>query len=88
MEIVFLRQAYRFIKKADKGLKEKIKLEVLQIKEDPRVGKLLNGKKLKGVRSHRFAYSKTQYRIAYKIENDLIIVFIASRENFYRDLTN
>lgn len=85
MKIIFLRQAYRFIKRADLPLKEKIREEVLKIACDPKVGKLLGGS-LKGMRSHRFFFASTQYRIAYFVKQDLIVISVASRENFYRDL--
>lgn len=85
MEIVFLRQAHKFIKKADKPLKEKIREEVLKIGENPKIGKSLNGK-LKNLRSHHFGFIRTQYRIAYEVRGNLIIVAIGTRENFYRDL--
>ena len=87
MEIVFLRQAHRFIKKADKPLKEKIREEVLKIGENPRIGEALTGK-LKHLRSHHFSFVRTQYRIAYETRNDLIIIAIGTRENFYRDLVD
>ena len=87
MKIVFLRQAHRFIKKANKGLKEKLKQEIINIQSNPYEGKPLKGK-LKGVYSHKCVYKQTHYRIAYHIENNIIIISIASRENFYRDLTN
>lgn len=85
MEIVFLRQAHRFIKKADKPLKEKIREEVLRIGQNPKIGESLAGK-LKKLRSHHFSFVRTQYRIVYEIKDDLIVVVIGTRENFYRDL--
>lgn len=85
MKIIFLRQPYKFIKRADRNLKEKIEEEVLKIKENPSVGKQLKGR-LKGVQSHHFVFVKVNYRIAYKVVRDLIIISIATRENFYRDL--
>lgn len=85
MEIFFLRQAHRFIKKADSHLKEKIKQEVLKIKENPSLGETLSGN-FKGLRSHHFSFTKTQYRIAYQFKENILIIAIASRENFYRDL--
>lgn len=87
MEIVFLRQAHRFIKKADKPLKEKIREEVLRIGENPKIGEYLTGK-LKNLRSYHFSFVRTQYRIAYTIKDDLIVVAIGTRENFYRDLVD
>lgn len=85
MEIIFLRQAHRFIRKADKPLREKIKSEVLKIKGDPYAAEKLEGK-LKQIRSHHFGFQGTQYRIAYQIIDNIIVISIASRENFYRDL--
>jgi mRNA-degrading endonuclease RelE of RelBE toxin-antitoxin system len=85
MEIIFLRQAHRFVKKADSPLKEKIREEVLKIGENPKIGNPLTGK-LKKLRSHHFSFTGTQYRVAYEVRGNLIIVAIGSRENFYRDL--
>lgn len=85
MEVRFLRQPFKYIRKADKGLKEKIQEEIQVIKNNPKVGKLLKGK-LKSIRAHKFALSKTNYRIAYSVENNILVIYIASRENFYKDL--
>ena len=86
MKIIFLRQAYKFIRRADLPLREKIRNEVLRIDKSPKIGKFLTGSVLKGVRSHRFNFTGVNYRIAYQIKDDLIIISIASRENFYKDL--
>lgn len=85
MEILFLRQAHQFIKRTDAPLKEKIREEVLKVALDPNSGQLLHGK-LKGLRSHHFHFVRTEYRIAYFVKDNVMIVAIASRENFYRDL--
>ncbi len=85
MKIVFLRQAHGFVKKSDKLLKEKIKEEVLKILKNPKIGEQLTGK-FKNLHSHHFRLLRTQYRIAYMVKNNLIIVAIGTRENFYRDL--
>lgn len=86
MKIIFLRQAYRFIRRADLPLREKIQNEVLRIDKNPKIGKSLTGGNLKGLRSYRFNFAGVNYRIAYQIKDNLIIISIASRENFYRDL--
>ncbi len=85
MRIIFLRQPYKFIKRADENLKKKIEEEVLKIKENTSIGELLKGR-LKGVRAHHFVFVRVNYRVAYKVIGDLIIISIATRENFYRDL--
>jgi mRNA-degrading endonuclease RelE of RelBE toxin-antitoxin system len=87
MEIRFFRQAHRFIKKADTPLKEKLKEEILKIRDNPTIGELLTGK-LKYLRAHHFNFIRTQYRLAYTVEKNLIIIAIGTRENFYRDLLN
>ncbi|MFC1615922.1 type II toxin-antitoxin system RelE/ParE family toxin [Patescibacteria group bacterium] len=86
MKIIFLRQPYKFIKRADKDLKEKIKEKVLKIQKNPSIGKRLKSKRLRRIRSYHFVFVKVNYRIAYKVIDDLIIISIATRENFYRDL--
>jgi len=85
MEIIFLRQPHKFIRGADNLLKSKLREEVLLIKEFPKMGKLLKGK-LKTLRVHKFVFNKTNYRIAYMLEGNILVVYIASRENFYKDL--
>lgn len=86
MKIIFLRQPHKFIKRADKNLKDKIKEEILKIQKNPIIGEKLKGNRLKGILSYHFVFIKVHYRIAYKVVGDLIIISIATRENFYRDL--
>lgn len=85
MKVTYLRQPARFIKKSSKVLKSAIRNEIEVINDNPKVGKQLKGK-LKSLRTHRFIFNKVHYRIAYKFNNDLLIIYIASRENFYKDL--
>jgi len=85
MEVIFLRQAYKFIKNADKPLKEKIKQEILNIQKNPyKAEKLRN--KLQDIYSHHFSFQSVQYRIAYKIIDNIIVIAVGTRENFYRSL--
>lgn len=35
-----------------------------------------------------FGFIRTQYRIAYEVRSNLIIVAVETRENFYRDLVD
>ena len=86
MKIVFLRQPYGFIKRADKNLKEKIKGEILKIQKKPFDGYRLRGISLREFFCHHFVFIRVNYRIVYKIAGNLIIVTIATRENFYKDL--
>ena len=80
-----MRQPYRFIKKAKAPLKSKIAEELERIVSNPKLGKALTGK-LKLVRSHKFTTAGVHYRIAYRVTNHMLVILIASRENFYRDL--
>ncbi len=86
MEIIFLRQAHHFIRKADKPLRQRIKAEILRIKQNPFLSDKLHGK-LKHIYSHHFSFKGTHYRIAYKVVDNIIVIMISSRENFYRDLS-
>jgi len=79
------------LKKIDKRVAKEIKEQHLDIiLENP-----LEADKLKGKLSHLYSYhfqkNGTQYRIAYEVLEDDMIVFhymVASRENFYRKLGN
>ena len=86
MEVVFLRQPYKFIQKAKAELTQKIKEEILVIAENPEVGKKLSGVKFKHIYIYKFVFIKVHYRIAYTVKNNIIVVCIATRENFYKDL--
>jgi mRNA-degrading endonuclease RelE of RelBE toxin-antitoxin system len=85
VKIKLLRQPFKFIKKAKAPLKSRITEELERIATDPKLGKALTGK-LKSIRSHKFTSVGVQYRIAYQIQGHVIVILIASRENFYRDL--
>jgi len=80
--------AHRRYKKFDPLLKKKIKGEANKLSEDPHRYEELKGP-LSGIRSYHFDYSKTQYRIAYRILEDkkeIEVVLVKSREGFYQIL--
>ena len=80
--------AHRRYKKFNPLLKKKIKEEANKISEDPHRYEELKGP-LKDIRSYHFDYTKTQYRIAYRILEDqkqIEIVLVKSRESFYQTL--
>ena len=80
--------AYRRYKKFDAGLQQKIKEGAKKLSEDPHIYEELKGP-LIGIRSYHFDYSKTQYRIAYRILEDkkeIEVVLVKSREGFYQTL--
>lgn len=86
MKQVILRpKAIRFIKKADTPLKEKIKTELRALAKTPLQNPKLSPP-LAPLRSHHFKHQGTDYRMAYLIEGDVIVVLIGTRENFYKGL--
>ncbi|NQV12170.1 type II toxin-antitoxin system RelE/ParE family toxin [Candidatus Uhrbacteria bacterium] len=85
MEIQLLRQPHKFIRKAKSPLKKAIIEELDRIAKNPKIGKLLVGK-LKLIRSHKFTSAGVHYRVAYMVKKNVLVILIASRENFYRDL--
>lgn len=85
MEVVFLRQAHKFIRTAGKSLRARIREEVTLIQQNPNTGEQLTGK-LKGIYSHHFSYAGVQYRLAYKVVNNIVVIAVGSRENFYKKL--
>jgi addiction module RelE/StbE family toxin len=77
------------LKKLDKPVIKEIQRQLDIIVSLPMAGEELVGN-LAGIYSHHFKYSSVEYRIAYMVENDkLIIYFISatSRENFYKNLS-
>lgn len=86
MEIRILKPAHRFIQRADKGLKEKIKNEIIKVAQNPYIGSPLSGSKLKKIFRYKFYYKGIHYRIAYAIEENILVILISSRENFYAKL--
>ena len=80
--------AHRRYKKFDPALQDRIKDESKKLSKDPHRYEELKGP-LRGIRSYHFKYSKTQYRIAYRIldqKKEIEILLIKSRENFYHGL--
>ena len=64
---------------------KRIQKEIDTLLKDPYNNPPLKGT-LKHIRSHHFYFQRNQFRIAYSIEDDVIVVLIASRENFYEKL--
>lgn len=85
MEIIFLRKAHKFIQKCNYTLYLKIKKEIEKIKIDPNQNTTLKGA-LFPIRSHHFFFKKYEYRIAYRIEDNIIVIMIATQENFYEKI--
>ncbi len=89
-DIKFNNASATFIKKIkDKKLKEKYKIAIEKISENPFIGIPKKGD-LSGIYGYDIYYNKTNYEIAYKIYQDdqnLVVVILAgTRENFYEQL--
>ena len=87
-QVFMAPSAHRRYKKFDPLLKEKIKEEANKLSEDPHRYEELKGP-LRGIRSYHFDYSRTQYRIAYRIleeRKQIEVVLVKSRESFYQTL--
>jgi mRNA-degrading endonuclease RelE of RelBE toxin-antitoxin system len=85
MKTSYLRRAQKFLDKSSRDLRVKTYAEINKLKIKPYSGKKLKGRHI-NLRSHRFRYKGNSYRIAYRIEKGIIVVYIAGRENFYNDL--
>ena len=87
-QVFMAPSAHRRFKKFDPPLQQRIKEEAKRLSEDPHRYEELRGP-LRGIRSYHFNYTKTQYRIAYRILEDkkeIEIVLMKSRESFYQTL--
>jgi|SRR3989339_1179084 len=88
-EILLTRTADKCQKKLDKPLRIVVRDSLLEIAEDPEnMGEKLSTP-LTDVYSHHIKYKGKEFRVAYTIEeNDMVVVFhlIAAHENFYRKL--
>jgi mRNA interferase RelE/StbE len=89
-EILFSSQAEKFLKKlGEKPLKEAFRKSLLQLAEDPYIGKIKRGD-LSGIYGYDFKYKGTTYEIAYTIsksnDNKVVVLLAGTRENFYDQL--
>ena len=87
-QVFMAPSAHRRFKKFDLPLQQRIKEEAKRLSEDPHRYEELRGP-LRGIRSYHFNYTKTQYRIAYRILEDkkeIETVLVKSRESFYQTL--
>ena len=88
-EIKFLPRAEKYIKKLkDKNLKEKLKMAIYKIEQNPYIRKVKKGD-LSTIYGFHLFYNKTNYEISYKIYSEkttVVIILIGTRENFYEEL--
>jgi mRNA-degrading endonuclease RelE of RelBE toxin-antitoxin system len=90
LQVRFLPPAAKFIKKLkDKKLKSLYQQAIDEIREDYTVGEEKTGD-LSGVYGYDIYYNKTNYELAYTIEQvgeEVVVVIMAgTRENFYDQL--
>lgn len=83
--VIMAPAAHRLFKKFTPPLQEKVKAEAEILSEDPYSSEELKGP-LKGLRSYKFSFKGTAYRMAYRITEDqklIEVVLVRSRQNFY-----
>jgi len=82
-------RAKKQYKRFDAHIRHKIKAELLELEEEPyEKGNLLQGFS-PGLRYIKIFHAGIQYRAVYDMENDkneVLVIFIGSRENFYKEL--
>jgi len=82
-------RAKKQYKKFDAHIRQKIRTKLLELEEDPsEKGSLLFGVS-PGLRKINIFHAGAQYRAVYDIakeENEVLVIFIGSRENFYKEL--
>ena len=82
-------RAKKQFKRFDAHIRNKLKTELLELEEDP----FEKGNIIQGI-SHGLCYVKifyagVQYRAVYDVaknEREVLIIFVGSRENFYKEL--
>ena len=83
-------RAKKQYKKFDAHIRHKLRTELLALEEDPsEKGSLLQGLS-HGLRYIKIFHAGVQYRAVYDISKDkkeVLVIFIGSRENFYKELT-
>ncbi|MBI5408040.1 MAG: type II toxin-antitoxin system RelE/ParE family toxin [Nitrospirae bacterium] len=86
MDILYKAPFKKFVKKQTRPFQLVIEDETEKIVNDPEAGELKKGD-LAGFRVHKFVFQKRQYLVAYKLQYNMIVVYmIGVHENFYRDL--
>ncbi len=86
MDVLYKPAFRKFVKKQARGFQLAIEDETERIKKEPRIGEEKKGD-LSGFRVHKFKFKGQEYLIAYRTENNgLIMYMIDTHENFYRNL--
>ncbi len=86
--IFFSNKAGKQYRNLDLHIRNKIKTELQELKDNPWIGLLLSGK-YSGLRYIKIIYKRVEYRIVYDIseeKKEILIIFLGTRENFYKEL--
>ena len=76
----------KYVKKLPRHLQQVILDEVEDVLADPDIGELKRGD-LAGFRVHKFTMNRQLTLMAYKAENDLLLLYqVGPHENFYNNL--
>ena len=88
-ELRFVPGFKKDVKRIPRALKDIVRsVHIPAIAAEPSQGAMLIGV-YAGYQSFHFHYERTQYRIAYRydeLQNLLVFISIATRQNFYRDM--
>ena len=87
-ELIVLNSVARQLNKFDKHIRTGIISSLEKIAQNPFIGEMLKGD-LSTIYSYHLKIAGTEYRIAYQIKEQEIIVVvlqIGTRENFYEEL--
>lgn len=87
-ELLITPSAQRSVKKLPLNIKQKLLEEIQILISFPMSGEPLR-KEFKGLFSLHLKIVNTQYRVVYKIDNAacvILILYAATRENFYKEL--
>jgi plasmid stabilization system protein ParE len=86
MDVLYKSTFRRFVEKQARSFQLAIEDETGRIKKEPRIGEEKIGD-LSGFRVHKFKFKGQEYLIAYRTENNYLIMYIIdTHENFYRNL--
>ena len=88
-DVYLSSRAKKQYKRFDAHIRHKLRSELLELEEDPsEKGSLLQGLS-RGLRYIKIFHAGVQYRAVYDISKDkkeVLVIFIGSRENFYKEL--
>lgn len=88
-DVYLSARARKQYNKLDSHIRNKIRTELLELEEEPaEKGNFLQGLR-SGLYYKKISYAGVQYRAVYDIsrdKNEVLIIFIGTRENFYKEL--